>query len=466
MKNQTSVQQEKESLQECCVYFSENPEINAEIGKVEKFVGLKCIDGKLKIYFPVGFERPENVFHITEQKEIEKQNRKDVLNLISVLSSFGKKEEMVKQSDIFSEKQTVDFPINAYLFIINNFLNFGYYTEKEKIYKKAKSGKANWSRTIKQVRPQFINENIFYLDFITQKTNYNETALISQIHKYCVKESFDKIGFLFSDFTPEKSNLKLNKILFTSVIRSKAASTFNQENLMLFKSMIEIINYLDNSNEKNHFIYGTNNFHHIWEALVDKTFGEKDKDKFYPKVYWKLSDGKSFSFSYDAKRNSLRPDTIMITNRGAENQKIFVLDSKYYRYGVTKNSNHLPDSSSIVKQIAYAQYIDNEKSNIPQEVKTHKISENIYNAFIMPANLFEEIKMQNIGFSSADYVLPFSKDENSPEKTYYKIHGILLDVRLLMNQHSKNNKLIQDLEKIISRPLSFCSDSKKLVSKR
>ena len=84
----------------------------------------------------------------------------------------------------------------------------------------------------------------------------------------------------------------------------------------------------------------------------------------------------------------------------------------------------------------------------------------------MPANLFEEIKMQNIGFSSADYVLPFSKDENSSEKTYYKIHGILLDVRLLMNQHSKNNKLIQDLEKIISQPSSFCSDSKKLVSKR
>lgn len=84
----------------------------------------------------------------------------------------------------------------------------------------------------------------------------------------------------------------------------------------------------------------------------------------------------------------------------------------------------------------------------------------------MPANLSDESKSKNIGFSSADYVLPFSKDENSPEKTYYKIHGILLDVRLLMNQHSKNNKLIQDLEKIISRPSSFCSDSKKLVSKR
>jgi hypothetical protein len=44
------------------------------------------------------------------------------------------------------------------------------------------------------------NENIFYLDFITQKTNYNETALISQIHKYCVKESFEKTLLIISSF--------------------------------------------------------------------------------------------------------------------------------------------------------------------------------------------------------------------------------------------------------------------------
>lgn len=49
----------------------------------------------------------------------------------------------------------------------------------------------------------------------------------------------------------------------------------------------------------------------------------------------------------------------MITNRGKDSQKVFVLDSKYYRYGETKNPNHLPDSSSVVKQIAYAQYIEN-----------------------------------------------------------------------------------------------------------
>ena len=99
-------------------------------------------------------------------------------------------------------------------------------------------------------------------------------------------------------------------------------------------------------------------------------YGEKDKEKFYPKIYWRLT-GSSKTFEFDSeKQNSLRPDTIMITNRGKPNQKIFVLDSKYYRYGATKNPNHLPDSASVVKQLAYAEYIDNPKnrSKLPDGV--------------------------------------------------------------------------------------------------
>jgi hypothetical protein len=49
-------------------------------------------------------------------------------------------------------------------------------------------------------------------------------------------------------------------------------------------------------------------------------------------------------------------------------------------------------------------------------------------------------KLKNIGFSS---------DEKSPKKSYYKIYGILLDIRLLMNHHSKTNKLIKDLKNVI-----------------
>ena len=204
---------------------------------------------------------------------------------------------------------------------------------------------------------------------------------------------------------------------------------------------------MDSNGEKKAFIFGTNNFHHVWEQLVDQVYGESDKDSFYPKIYWKFKNScKPFSFS--EKRNSLRPDTIMITDRGKENQKIFVLDSKYYRYGATNNPNHLPDSASVVKQIAYAQYIDNAGNlkNMPSDVSSFIRSENIFNAFIMPA---DNISAENIGYVSADYVLP--QDSEKSLKPYYKIHGILLDIKSLMYKHiPKDKKLIEELAGLIT----------------
>lgn len=111
----------------------------------------------------------------------------------------------------------------------------------------------------------------------------------------------------------------------------------------------------------------------------------------------------------------------------------------------TKNPNHLPDSSSVVKQIAYAQYIANPKNKIPEDVKKNLTPQKIYNAFIMPSdNPFP----QNIGYSSADYVFPQS--QTNADKSYYKIHGILLDIKQLMFRHIPRDKdAIETLRKAI-----------------
>ena len=47
----------------------------------------------------------------------------------------------------------------------------------------------------------------------------------------------------------------------------------------------------------------------------------------------------------------MRPDTIM---RAGEDY--YIIDSKYYNYGYTKNVKDLPPSSSVTKQIAYNAY--------------------------------------------------------------------------------------------------------------
>ena len=68
----------------------------------------------------------------------------------------------------------------------------------------------------------------------------------------------------------------------------------------------------------------------------------------------------------------------------------------------------------------------------------------------MPANLEGNTnsgKMKNIGWASADYVLPISDDEkNGCQKSWHKIHGILLDTKSVMEHAaSKDEKWKKNL---------------------
>lgn len=58
----------------------------------------------------------------------------------------------------------------------------------------------------------------------------------------------------------------------------------------------------------------------------------------------------------------------------------------------------------------------------------------------MPGKTEDDLK--NIGYATADYV-------PEDEKSYHKIHGILLDIRSLMNHHAKSNEKIKKLEEVI-----------------
>ncbi len=416
------------SLFDACSY-------NASLSEKDYFVGIKYETESLRINFPLGYKR------VSTEEEL----KKDVLNLIGVLSSLSDANESFIENQKIAHKENVVFPIHAYLYLIKDFLTNGYYFEKEVVYTKSSNGKANWAKTARQVKPLLQDDSVFYTEFITRKVKHNENELISQIHQYCVWESFSKIGWLFSSFVPIKPRIKFNKSLFLSIIKTKLSQTFNEKTMLLFNYMIDVIVFLDKSSETKNFTYGTNEFEYVWESMVDSAFGEKDKKKYYPYCYWEI-DGKEYSSDQlefkqlEFKQSALRPDTIMITDKGTENQKTFVLDSKYYRYGESKHLNHLPMSGSIIKQIAYAEYIENKENS--GELK-HK-SKAIYNAFIMP---YESKKadenMKFVGSARTDY--------KAEDKPYYKIKAILVDTKWLMENYNRNDKMIRELAELIER---------------
>lgn len=198
--------------------------------------------------------------------------------------------------------------------------------------------------------------------------------------------------------------------------------------------MRDIIQSLGKDGHPKDLFYGTENFEYVWQDLIDRAFGISDKQKYFPKCIWRFPQG------HREKSQDIIPDTVMEFQG-----KIFILDAKYYRYGATQNTYHLPDSQSIVKQFAYAEFVENH---------FHIDDRNIFNVFLSPYDSNDKIwrdlpkrgrfRLLRFGEATGNWKEPFLKN-------YAKIHGILLDTALLLKHHPQNSLFeMEDLAKAVA----------------
>ncbi|MFC4770609.1 LlaJI family restriction endonuclease [Enterococcus hermanniensis] len=391
----------------------------------DTFVGIKADTEDAVVYFPVGYQLSEN----------ETEIRRDIKNLFKVLGEYTEKKDRVLQMKKFEIAQSVDFPINAYLEVINYYLRYEYYTETENIYITSTKGKTDWSKTFKKQKPLVQQNGSFvYTQMTVKASTLNESKLITKIHKYCVYECFDKIGWLYVPNMPEQPDIEFNKSLFVNTLNDKLSNTYNDKHKALFKAMLDMIKFMDERPNEKQFYFGTDRFEYVWEKLIDRVFGESDKDRYFPKAEWKLRHGNNQDSS------ALQPDTIMLYK-----DKVYVLDAKYYRYGITGIANHLPNSSSINKQITYGEYIDKHMG---------VDSDQIFNAFLMPynskENKFHTQKIfENIGEATGKW------RQGTDIKKYDRVQGIVMDVRTLMhNRVGKSANCIQQLATAIEERIN------------
>lgn len=391
----------------------------------DKFVGVKADTEDAIVYFPMGYELPEE----------DGQLRKDVQNLFSVLARFMK-EDKVFQNDKLETPYTVDFPLHAYLTVIRYYLDHNYYVENEKKLVTGTKGKTDWKRTVKDQSPLISRDGSFIFNERTVNAESpNSKKDITRINKYCVYESFDKLGWLFIPTKPQKEDKPFPDKKSIQILRDALANTFDDTKKKLFKAMIDILKYLDDHSNDKRFYFGTDDFDFIWEKLVDNAFGikEKDKDKYLPRTRWFMD------FGAVKEKKPLIPDTIMIFN-----EKCYVLDAKFYRYGTTGNPEHLPNGTDINKQITYGEYIRN---------NTDFKSDAIFNAFVMPYNKNHNLfginnNIATIGEAVGDWRI------NS--EYYERIQGIVIDTRHLMFHYQDRGDrewttLADCIEKVIER---------------
>ena len=294
--------------------------------KGDRFVGIKADSDEVVVYFPIGYQLPEKELDI----------RRDILHLFQVLSEFTDSSERVLTMKTFEATQLVDFPINAYLEVINYYMEKNsYYVETDSIFKTRDRGNIDWGKTIQRQKP-LIQSNFspIYTQYTVRESTPNENKLITHIHRHCVYESFSKLGWLFTPYMPEPPLIPFDVKRFIITLNDKLATTNNDKDKRLFKSMMDMLEYMGEKTSEKQFYFGTDYFEGVWEKLIDRVFGVKNKKDYFPRTRWHLQKG-----NYKEKF-PLEPDSIMI-----HDGKIYVLDAKYYRYGISGNPNHLPDSS-------------------------------------------------------------------------------------------------------------------------
>ena len=383
------------------------------------FIGIQFRDGLPHVSFPRGYT-------ISDDEDIV---RKDILGLITVLQKFSNQHE--GQNIIGNGKDQTAFPILSYQYVIKDFIAHGYYAEHEVAYRLNDRGKINWKLTIQQIQPQVDNGNVVHLNYIT-KQSINKASILTKIHEYCVYESFTKLGWLYlsTAYLPKKPSIRFNKKMFLTTLNDALKNTFNSDKKLLFSSMIEIVNFIEEQADLREFQFGVTRFEYVWEKLIDYVFGESNKEIYFPHAKWHIIAGNR------TESSALEPDTVM-----KYDGKFYILDAKYYKFGITGLSVHLPATSSIQKQITYGDYI----------ATRHTVeSNNIYNAFVMPyaANSGDDI-IKFVSVGTADWIKYSPKTEN-----HKYVLGLLLDTKHLINTHFRQNgKAIQKMSKLITDSL-------------
>lgn len=384
----------------------------------DQFVGLKIRNNRIDFYYPQTY----NLDRTTLENE-----RNDILAFlytISIAKGYSSDDEKIESSH-FKNKA---LPLPSFLWIIQDYLKSGLYINREKILKKNQRGKVDWKRTL-DGEPIISKGNVIYNDLIVEIKNEFDNLLV-EIHRYCVKKSLDVLGWLFGiksslfiHVTPVNDNLQN---IYVDVLKKELNNIFDDYKKEKITHMLKIVEGLNDDLTTSEIVYGVDSYENIYEKIINSIFGNRDASNFYPSAYWylKAKDYKEF------KSSKLRPDTILVHNKTA-----YILDAKYYQYGFTAEIHHLPETTSIQKQITYGDYI---KANMNE----YDISE-IRNAFILPFNKENNVfgyrkNLEYIGFSKTDY----RKGEE-----HQIIHAFLIDLKsaIIAWNRSNNFDIVKEL---------------------
>lgn len=331
-----------------------------------RFVGLKISEATPHVSFPLGYRFPNSFLEL----------QRDIRRLLGAI------EETQSSSSLFlssepqrSEVIETGLPLKDFFNLVEDHLRtHRFYIEKQVKIGPGVSGAISWSRTISNSSPVITDgSNVVYLNLHSYTRGSRETSLISELHEFCTFESFSKIGWLYTSYTPTPPRLKAPTPRHLEAVSRRIGNSHNEYETSLLVSIMRVAVHKSREACTAESSFGTERFEYVWENLIDVAFGVENENKqsYFPRANWKLYPSDCSSPA------PLEPDTIM-----RHENSLYILDAKYYRYGLTRNSSHLPGTSDINKQLTYGEY-----ANYLVESKKVPNATEIYNIFLMPADL-------------------------------------------------------------------------------
>lgn len=365
-----------------------------------KYVGMLAIGHICIIVYPK---------YITEYQSDAQNNFKLLKQLISVIRKYKSKEQKVGGSDPLSV-HNVNL-LSIVLELINNYNEYGLYSNNREIIEQNGEGGILWDTTINSSTAYFSNRVPLYLDTFTANHIINEYDYFRRLHAYILTAACSKAEYILNildmnivkissddlDVFGSKDYIiyRINQELTTQFV------TYKQNILKLLKRYIEedrTTSLLDNIS-----FVGTTSFNLAWEDVcsvvmndcINKPIKElglqytknKKQSALLSDVISKPKWKHEKSGNVHVANKTLIPDIISI-----EDNQIAIYDAKYYSIKLNDSTvKNQPGVSDVTKQylyeLAYRDFANENNLLISK------------NAFLMPTDGDEEI---HLGDASMD----------------------------------------------------------------
>jgi len=315
--------------------------------------------------------------------------------------------------------------LSVMLYILNDYLENGIYTNQKTIIETNGEGEIEWDKTINETFALIKNNQPYYFNLQTINTVNNDEDFIKLIHECIVSDCFRELydtGILdmFDIRGEEIFSMTLNDLGDKEYIKYKLENEIKTQyitkKLNILKTLYAYVNESQYGfDDSEYSFYGVHKFALVWEKACSEIFDDvkevslkklqkqnlirfddikikADKENrslmhLIELAKWEFRDG------FSKNSDSLKLDTISI-----KDNIFFIMDAKYYL--VTKDDNGdisgQPGIESIVKQFAYHKAY--------HDLLMYSNLKQVSNSFLIPRQVKDKTDLLNLNANNRGYV--------------------------------------------------------------